>query len=176
MLLLSIALRRLPIVLTWATKAKVELKQLLIPLSFAALLGGTNTIIGECGGFIHFWTGSRLFQHSRWCKEVEQAQWQNCSYSSGGQLWGVAQARRVPTACPCHRSPSPPLPGTSTNLVVTGQFDSRVLNPSSPYYIEGGPVAWLGMASSVQCCVPGCSVCRVPGRQHAPAAELAGHA
>lgn len=39
--------RRLPIVLTWATKAKIELKQLLIPLSFAALLGGTNTIIGE---------------------------------------------------------------------------------------------------------------------------------
>ncbi len=32
-------LRRLPIVLTWATKAKIELKQLLIPLSFAALLG-----------------------------------------------------------------------------------------------------------------------------------------
>lgn len=25
--------------LTWATKAKIELKQLLIPLSFAALLG-----------------------------------------------------------------------------------------------------------------------------------------
>lgn len=36
----------LPIVLTWTAKAKIELKQLLIPLSFAALMGGTNTIIG----------------------------------------------------------------------------------------------------------------------------------
>lgn len=38
---------RLPIILTWAVKANIQLKQLLIPLSFAALLGGTNTIIGK---------------------------------------------------------------------------------------------------------------------------------
>lgn len=159
MLLLAIILRRLPIVLTWATKAKVELKQLLIPLSFAALLGGTNTIIGERGGFIPFLKRSRRFQHSRCCTAVEQAQWQKTQLQ-------LCRARRVPMPAgrrpllPCRRSLSPPLPGTSTNLVVTGQFDSRVLNPSSPYYIEGGPLAcgkafWRPAYCAWWWCVPG---------------------
>jgi hypothetical protein len=55
----------LPIVLAWAAKARLPIRQLLIPLSYCALLGGLNTTIG-----------------------------------------------------------------TSTNLVVTGQFDARVLLPS----------------------------------------------
>jgi len=62
----------LPIVLTWASKCRLPIRQLLIPLSYCCLLGGLNTTIG-----------------------------------------------------------------TSTNLVVTGQFDTRVLDPSSEYYQEG---------------------------------------
>ena len=54
-------------------------------------------------------------------------------------------------AAPCliWSLPLPPLPlaGTSTNLVVTGQFDSRVLDPKSPYYIEGKPGGGLIVAS-----------------------------
>jgi Na+/H+ antiporter NhaD/arsenite permease-like protein len=55
----------LPIVLTWAAKARLPIRQLLIPLSYCCLLGGLNTTIG-----------------------------------------------------------------TSTNLVVTGAFDDRVLDPT----------------------------------------------
>ncbi|KAI3433730.1 hypothetical protein D9Q98_003538 [Chlorella vulgaris] len=62
----------LPIVLTWAAKARLPIRQLLIPLSYCCLLGGLNTTIG-----------------------------------------------------------------TSTNLVVTGAFDDRILDPSSEYYQEG---------------------------------------
>ena len=36
----------LPIVLTWAAKARLPIRQLLIPLSYCCLLGGLNTIIG----------------------------------------------------------------------------------------------------------------------------------
>ena len=36
----------LPIVLTWAAKARLPVRQLLIPLSYCCLLGGLNTIIG----------------------------------------------------------------------------------------------------------------------------------
>jgi Na+/H+ antiporter NhaD/arsenite permease-like protein len=35
-----------PIVLTWAAKARLNPKQLMVPLSYCALLGGLNTIIG----------------------------------------------------------------------------------------------------------------------------------
>lgn len=71
----------LPIVLTWAAKARLPLKQLIIPLSYCALLGGMNTTIG-----------------------------------------------------------------TSTNLVVTGQWTTRVLDPKSPYYQEGlKPIALFGV-------------------------------
>jgi di/tricarboxylate transporter len=39
------------------------------------------------------------------------------------------------------------LSGTSTNLVVTGQFDSRVLDPASEYYQEGvQPIQLFGVA------------------------------
>jgi Trk K+ transport system NAD-binding subunit len=62
----------LPIVLTWAAKARLPIRQLLIPLTYCCLLGGLNTTIG-----------------------------------------------------------------TSTNLVVTGQFDTRILNPTSEYYQPG---------------------------------------
>lgn len=62
----------LPIVMTWASKAELNIRQLLIPLSYCCLLGGLNTSIG-----------------------------------------------------------------TSTNLVVTGQFTEKVLNPLSPYYQPG---------------------------------------
>lgn len=67
----------LPIVLTWATQARLNIRQLLIPLSYCSLLGGLNTSIG-----------------------------------------------------------------TSTNLVVTGQFNSKVLDPDSEYYQPGlSPIA-----------------------------------
>jgi Na+/H+ antiporter NhaD/arsenite permease-like protein len=36
----------LPIVLTWAAKARLPIRQLLIPLSYCCLLGGLNTVIG----------------------------------------------------------------------------------------------------------------------------------
>lgn len=62
----------LPIILTWAAKARLPVRQLLIPLSYCCLLGGLNTTIG-----------------------------------------------------------------TSTNLVVTGQFATRVLDPASAYYQQG---------------------------------------
>ena len=55
----------LPIVLTWAAKTQLNVRQLLIPLSYCCLLGGLNTSIG-----------------------------------------------------------------TSTNLVVTGQFNSKILDPT----------------------------------------------
>ncbi|EFN59045.1 hypothetical protein CHLNCDRAFT_56692 [Chlorella variabilis] len=72
----------LPIVLTWAAKARLSIRQLLIPLSYCCLLGGLNTTIG-----------------------------------------------------------------TSTNLVVTGAFDSRVLDPESEYYQEGlKPIELFGIA------------------------------
>lgn len=53
--------------------------------------------------------------------------------------WSAAGARHSFAAWRHPPSWFAPLPaaGTSTNLVVTGQFDSRVLNPNSPYYIEG---------------------------------------
>lgn len=71
----------LPIVLTWAARARYPLKQLLIPLSYCALLGGINTSIG-----------------------------------------------------------------TSTNLVVTGQFEERVLDPASEYYQPGlSPIQLFGL-------------------------------
>jgi Na+/H+ antiporter NhaD/arsenite permease-like protein len=62
----------LPIVLSWAAKARLNIRQLIIPLSYCCLLGGLNTVIG-----------------------------------------------------------------TSTNLVVSGQFSDRVLDPDSEYYQEG---------------------------------------
>lgn len=62
----------LPIVMTWASKARLPIRQLLIPLSYCCLLGGLNTTIG-----------------------------------------------------------------TSTNLVVTGAFDARILVPTSEYYQPG---------------------------------------
>jgi Na+/H+ antiporter NhaD/arsenite permease-like protein len=42
-------------VLTWAAKARLPIRQLLIPLSYTCLLGGLNTTIGTstnlvCGG------------------------------------------------------------------------------------------------------------------------------
>jgi di/tricarboxylate transporter len=71
----------LPIVLTWASKSRLPIRQLLIPLSYCCLLGGLNTTIG-----------------------------------------------------------------TSTNLVVTGQFDSRVLDPASEYYQPGKkPIGLFGI-------------------------------
>eukprot|EP00890_Picochlorum_soloecismus_P001706 jgi/Picsp_1/2536/NSC_00767-R1_sodium sulfate co-transporter len=71
----------LPIVMTWASKAQLNICQLLIPLSYCCLLGGLNTSIG-----------------------------------------------------------------TSTNLVVTGQFTSRVLDPASPYYQPGlSPISLFGV-------------------------------
>lgn len=38
---------QLPIVLTWASKARLPIRQLLIPLTYCCLLGGLNTTIGE---------------------------------------------------------------------------------------------------------------------------------
>ena len=38
---------QLPIVLTWASKARLPIRQLLIPLTYCCLLGGLNTVIGE---------------------------------------------------------------------------------------------------------------------------------
>lgn len=71
----------LPIVLTWASKARLPIRQLLIPLTYCCLLGGLNTTIG-----------------------------------------------------------------TSTNLVVTGAFDQRVLDPTSEYYQEGAkPIELFGV-------------------------------
>lgn len=71
----------LPIVLTWAAKSRLPIRQLLIPLSYCCLLGGLNTTIG-----------------------------------------------------------------TSTNLVVTGQFNTRVLEPTSEYYQEGlSPITLFGI-------------------------------
>ncbi len=71
----------LPIVMTWAAKTQLNIVQLLIPLSYACLMGGMNTSIG-----------------------------------------------------------------TSTNLVVTGQFQSRILNPNSTYYQPGlSPIPMFGV-------------------------------
>lgn len=41
---------QLPIVMTWASKARLPIRQLLIPLSYTCLLGGLNTTIGESAG------------------------------------------------------------------------------------------------------------------------------
>ncbi|KAL4432402.1 hypothetical protein ABPG77_001701 [Micractinium sp. CCAP 211/92] len=72
----------LPIVLTWASKARLPIRQLLIPLTYCCLLGGLNTTIG-----------------------------------------------------------------TSTNLVVTGAFDQRILDPKSEYYQPGAtPIQLFGVA------------------------------
>ena len=71
----------LPIILSWAAKIRLSSRQLLIPLSYCALLGGINTTIG-----------------------------------------------------------------TSTNLVVVGLFQDRILNPTSEYYQEGvSPLTLFGL-------------------------------
>lgn len=71
----------LPIVLSWAAKTRINIRQLLIPLSYCCLLGGLNTSIG-----------------------------------------------------------------TSTNLVVTGQFYSKILNPGSEYFQPGlSPISLFGV-------------------------------
>ena len=46
-ILLQVFCIMLPIVLTWAAKARLPIRQLLIPLSYCCLLGGLNTTIGK---------------------------------------------------------------------------------------------------------------------------------
>jgi hypothetical protein len=48
----------LPIVLTWAAKARLPIRQLLIPLSYCCLLGGLNTTIGTSTNLVV--TGGQL--------------------------------------------------------------------------------------------------------------------
>lgn len=110
----------LPIVLSWATKARLPVRQLLIPLSCerAAAWVGWPLL----GGLFKAASCQACLCRSRAPPDARRH-----ALPAGGAAPPAAPAPA--TADCCLLGGLNTTIGTSTNLVVTGQFDARVLDP-----------------------------------------------